>query len=112
MDAMIAAADRIVVPRPVRRLAIAAAAALTTLWCIASFWFPFGWDQGMFASVGHVIVRGGMPYRDGWETRGPLAFYIFAWAERLFGEHMWSVRVFDLLLLLAGMLAVGVIVRR
>jgi len=95
-----------------RRLAFAVALGLTILWCTASLWFPLGWDQGMFASVGDVILRGGMPYRDGWETRGPLAFYVFATAESLFGRHMWSVRILDLLLLAAGMLGLHSIVRR
>jgi len=95
-----------------RRLAFAAALGLTILWGAASLWFPFGWDQGMFASVGDVIVRGGMPYRDGWEMRGPLAFYVFAVAESLFGRHMWSVRILDLLLLGAGMFGLHSIVRR
>jgi len=85
---------------------------LVVLWCIASFWFPYGWDQGMFASMGDVIVRGGMPYRDGWELRGPLAFYVFALGEWLFGRHMWSVHVFDLPLLVAASIAVGSLVAR
>jgi hypothetical protein len=88
------------------------AMGLSMLWYIASFWFPFGWDQGMFASVGDVIVRGGMPYRDGWETRGPLPFYLFAAAQSLFGRHMWSIRIFDIPLLLTGMFTLGSLVAR
>src|SRR5258708_1726550 len=94
------------------RLALACATIFTGLWCIASFWFPFGWDQGMFAAVGDVILRGGMPYRDGWEVKGPLAYYGFALAQWLFGRHMWSIRILDLALLLAGMAALAGMVGR
>jgi len=94
------------------RAIFACAAALTATWLCASFWFPFGWDQGFFASVGDVIVRGGMPYRDGWEIKGPLTYYLFALAQWIFGRHMWSIRVFDLPLLIAGMALLGAAVAR
>lgn len=101
------------IPRiSITRLAFVCGMALMALWCIASFWFPFGWDQGMFASVGDVIVRGGMPYRDGWEMRGPLAFYIFALAQWLFGRHMWSIRILDLPLHITGVCALASLVTR
>jgi hypothetical protein len=87
-------------------------AALAALWAIASFWFPFGWDQGFFAAVGDVILRGGMPYRDAWEIKGPLPQYAFAMAQWLFGRHMWSIRVLDLPVLIAGAAALGSIVAR
>jgi 4-amino-4-deoxy-L-arabinose transferase-like glycosyltransferase len=93
-------------------LGIVCAAGLTAAWCVASLWFPFGWDQGFFASVGEVILRGGMPYRDGWELKGPLTYYAFALAEWLFGRHMWSIRILDLPLLIAGMVALARIVKR
>ena len=89
------------------RVVFACAAAFTAIWFCASFWFPFGWDQGFFASVGDIILRGGMPYRDGWEIKGPLTFYAFALAQWIFGRHMWSIRLFDLPLLLAGMAALA-----
>jgi hypothetical protein len=88
------------------------AAGLTVAWCVASFWFPFGWDQGMFATVGDAIVRGGMPYRDAWDMKGPLAYYGFALAQFLFGRHMWSIRILDLGLLFVGMAALAALVSR
>jgi hypothetical protein len=99
-------------PFALARLGLAGATGLTLLWCAASFWFPFGWDQGIFASIGDVILRGGMPYRDGWDMKGPLAYYGFALGQWLFGNHMWSVRVLDLPLLLAGMTALAFMVAR
>ena len=94
------------------RLLLICAAGLVVAWCMASFWFPFGWDQGFFAAVGDVILRGGMPYRDGWEIKGPLTYYVFALAQQLFGRHMWSIRILDLPLLLAGMAALARMVKR
>jgi 4-amino-4-deoxy-L-arabinose transferase-like glycosyltransferase len=96
----------------VARLVTVCAAGLTAAWCLASFWFPFAWDQGEFASVGEVILRGGMPYRDGWDQKGPLTYYAFALAQWLFGRHMWSIRVLDLPLLIAGIVALAEIVKR
>ena len=84
------------------RLGLACAIGLSLTWCIASLWLPFGWDHGFFAAVGDVVTRGGMPYRDGWEVKGPLAYYGYALAQWVFGRHMWGARIIDLLLLLAG----------
>src|ERR1043165_8774620 len=88
-------------------LAIACATTLALTWCVASFWFPFGWDQAMLASVGDVKLRGGMPYRDGWDMKGPLVYYVFAFAQWLFGRQMWSIRALALGLLLAGATTFG-----
>jgi hypothetical protein len=53
-----------------------------------------------------------MPYRDAWEIKGPLPQYSFAMAQWLFGRHMWSIRVLDLPVLIAGAAALGSIVAR
>jgi len=75
---------------------------LAVLTALASFTWPFGWDQGIFAWVGDVIYRGGLPYVDGWDIKGPLVYYIYACAEWVFGRHAWSIRVLDLFLLLSS----------
>jgi len=93
-------------------LALAAAGGLAIVWCIASLWFPFGWDQGIMAAVGDQIVRGGMPYRDGWDMKGPLAFYLFAAVQWIFGRHMWPIRILDVLLLLVAAGVLGRMVAR
>lgn len=93
-------------------IGLAGATSLTLLWCVASFWFPYGWDQAILASIGEVILRGGMPYRDGWDMKGPLAYYVFALGQWLFGPHMWSVRILDLPVLLGGMTALALMVGR
>jgi hypothetical protein len=84
------------------RLTTAVGIALCVLWGLASLTFPFGWDQGIFAAIGDATVRGGMPYRDGWDMKGPLAFQAYALAQALFGRTMWGIRVLDLPLLIAA----------
>ena len=78
-------------------------ALLATLsWAIASLAYPLGWDQGMMGTIGDVIVRGGLPYRDGFDMKGPVAFYLFAGTEALFGRVMWGIRIVDLGILFTG----------
>ena len=68
--------------------AVAVGAAMLT--------WPLGHDQGVFALNGSVVAAGGLPYRDAFETRGPLAFYLFALLRWIFGPTAWGVRVLDL----------------
>lgn len=91
----------------VNRLALGAMFGLVLMWSAASFWFPFFWDQAILASVGDVVVRGGMPFRDGFDMKGPLAYYGFAAAQALFGRHFWSIRVLDFPFLVCGTIALG-----
>jgi hypothetical protein len=70
--------------------------ALVALWAVSSLWYPFGWDQGIMAWVGSRILDGGMPYRDAFDIKGPLAHYIFALAQWIFGHNLWGIRVLDL----------------
>jgi hypothetical protein len=74
----------------------------TLSWAVASIAYPLGSDQGMMGSIGDVIVRGGLPYRDGFDMKGPLAFYLFAGTEALFGRVTWGIRIVDVGILLTG----------
>ena len=49
----------------------ALALGLVAVWAVASLGWPFGLDQGIFAWVGDTVLRGGWPYRDAWEIKGP-----------------------------------------
>lgn len=84
------------------RVALAFVVALALLagaWSLSSLWLPFGWDHGVFGLVSDVIRRGGVPYRDIWEIKGPAALYVYAAVDALFGARMWGVRLLDLALL-------------
>jgi hypothetical protein len=93
------------------RGALALLALLLALLGAASLWWPFSWDHGVFGWIGDTIVRGGMPYRDAWDVKGPLTFYVFAAVDRLVDKAMWGIRVFDLVMLGLGMAAAGRMVR-
>ena len=79
--------------------------AFILTWAISSLWWPFGHDQGIFAWIGEVILNGGVPYRDAWEVKGPLAHYVYALAQLLFGRTMWGIRLLDLCFLALGLTA-------
>lgn len=86
-----------------------ALAALAMAWAFTSLWLPYGWDHGCFGYLSDTILRGGMPYRDALDFKGPLTFYIFAALQAFFGRQMWAIRAFDLALLgCAGVAAVRV----
>ncbi|HTI01810.1 MAG TPA: hypothetical protein VL752_12765 [Acidisoma sp.] len=74
------------------------AGILTAIYAVTSLALPFGWDQGMMASVGSSWVHGGVPYVTGWEIKGPISFVPYALAQLLFGPTMWGVRIFDVLM--------------
>jgi hypothetical protein len=83
-----------------RALLLAALVAFCGFWATASLWFPFGWDHGIMATAGDVILAGGMPYRDAWDIKGPLAHLWFAAAQWLFGRGQAGIRVLDLALVI------------
>lgn len=78
---------------------------LVLLVACASLTWPFGSDQGIFAWIGDIINRGGLTYRDGWDIKGPLGYYVYAFAQWLFGPRVWSIRLLDMMLLAAACLA-------
>jgi hypothetical protein len=88
-------------------LAAAAFCAFVVAWGVSTLWWPFGPDQGVFAWIGDVVLAGGQPYRDAWETKGPFAFYLAALARALFGRGTAGLRAFDFLLLVGALVAVG-----
>jgi hypothetical protein len=85
--------------RALTALAFAAAAGIAAAWAATYLTWPFGWDHGAFAWVGDVIVRGGMPYRDAFDVKGPLSFYPSALVQLVTGRNWWGIRAFDLVLL-------------
>ena len=74
-------------------------ALLALTWCVSSLWLPYGWDHGVFGAVSDVIRRGGVPYRDIWEMKGPVALYLYAAVQGVGHPQMWGVRVLDLIFL-------------
>lgn len=90
-------------PRPplsLRSLLLALAAPVTALLALLpTLAFPFGRDQAVFAYVGEVIARGGMPYRDAWDLKPPgiyLAYALLAALAPNGAALMTAVRLADL----------------
>jgi len=102
----------VIARRVVRGLGAVVAVAFVILWALASLSWPFGLAQGIFAWVGDTIVRGGVPYRDAWEVKGPATHYLYALAQLLFGREVWGLRVLDLALLAASAAALCGLVGR
>ncbi len=57
--------------------------------------FPFGRDQGVFAVFGRSILEGQGPYKDVFDIKPPLIFYIYALAFKMFGTSVLGLRIFD-----------------
>ena len=70
---------------------------LLAAWIPASVAMPLMRDQGIFAWVGQTILRGGAPYKDAWDVKGPIVHLLYALAFAMFGQHEGAVRVFHLL---------------
>ena len=84
---------------------------LVVLTVFASFTWPFAWDHGIFAWIGDVINRGGMPYRDAWDMKGPLAYYVYAFSQWIFGHNMWGIRIIDCIFLLISTNSLFLLIR-
>ncbi len=48
-------------------------------------------DSGAYAYVGQVIYHGGVPYRDAWDHKPPLTFYLDALSFAVGGENRWAL---------------------
>jgi hypothetical protein len=89
-----------------QQIAFGFASLLALLWACTSLSYPFGWDQGVLAWVGDAIHHGEVPYRDRWDVKGPLTYFVFAFAE-LFGVNEWAIRVVDLAFLGVAAVLIG-----
>jgi 4-amino-4-deoxy-L-arabinose transferase-like glycosyltransferase len=56
-------------------------------------------DSGVFLYIGQQILEGQVPYRDVWDHKGPLIFYMNALGLALSGGSEWGVWVLQLFLL-------------
>ncbi len=57
---------------------------------------PLYTDATVFALGARTILSGGFPYRDLWDVKPPGIYFVYALAFIPFGQHMVSVRIFDL----------------
>src|SRR5712691_6347835 len=59
--------------------------------------FRYGRDQGIYAAVADVMLRGGMPYRDAWDFKPPGIFVIYAATRAVLGSGQWAIRLVEVL---------------
>lgn len=57
--------------------------------------FRYGRDQGIYAAVADAMARGGAPYKDAWDFKPPLIFFVYAAARSLLGQGMLAVRLLE-----------------
>ncbi|MEP6779943.1 MAG: hypothetical protein ABJC26_08645, partial [Gemmatimonadaceae bacterium] len=49
----------------------------------ASLIWPLSWDEGIFAWIGGVLLKGGTPYVDAWDVKGPVTYFVYALAQAI-----------------------------
>jgi 4-amino-4-deoxy-L-arabinose transferase-like glycosyltransferase len=62
-------------------------------------------DQGVYAACGSILIHGGAPYRDCWDTKAPLTHYTYALAQLLFGIDLKGPIILSAIL--AGLTGLG-----
>jgi hypothetical protein len=72
-------------------------AILASVLLFPSLFYPLARDQGVFAYVGSLILKGAWPYRDVWELKPPGIYYTYAAILGCGGHSIFAVRAFDLL---------------
>ncbi|MBN1475965.1 hypothetical protein JXA47_04355 [Candidatus Sumerlaeota bacterium] len=83
-----------------RRLILPIALAWVIL---ASLWWPtidhpLGRDQGLFAAVADALLDGGVLYRDAFDLKPPLIYWLYETTLVLW-HSAWAIRLMDLVLL-------------
>lgn len=71
-----------------------------------------GPDSGVYAYFGSAIVHGQVPYRDVWEQKPPLGFYLNALAVLLFGQNIWAIWWFNLIWIVLSGIAFFLILKK
>lgn len=73
-------------------------AAVATAFGLVSLDYPFGRDQGLFYYAAREwLLRGQVLYRDVWDHKPPVIYFVHMLSIALFGERLWGIRVLELL---------------
>lgn len=79
---------------------------IALIYSLPSLGYPFGRDQAAHFYVGREWLHGLLPYRDIWDHKPPGIHLIHALSIAVFGAHQWSIRLMEII----GLLAMGWIV--
>ena len=61
--------------------------------------------------MAETILAEGMPYKDAWDVKGPLPYYVYALAQWMADHEEWGIRLFELLFVSYGMIAMWWVTR-
>jgi hypothetical protein len=79
----------------------------------APFWnVPLSRDQGVYATCADVLLSGGVPYRDCWDTKGPMLHYTYALAKLIFGVNSSGPYILNALAIAATALILAALAYR
>lgn len=87
------------------------AAVVFAGWSLLALTWPLSGDAGVFAWMADTVHRGGAPYVDAWDTKGPAAWLPSLFLQVLFGRTAWGIRLFDIAMVLAALAAMRSIAR-
>ena len=73
--------------------------------------FAYGRDQGIYAVVADAVLHGEHPYKDAWDFKPPMIYFVYAWARLFFGGSMVSIRILEATALLSMVAAFGFLSR-
>lgn len=64
---------------------------------LAGLLYPFHPDEGVYLTIGKVIISGGLPYRDIFDQKPPGLYFILALGIRSLGTGLWWPRALMIL---------------
>ncbi|MCL5998783.1 MAG: hypothetical protein M1546_22405 [Chloroflexi bacterium] len=85
--------------------------AVLALLAVPQLWYPYGFDQGVYAACGDVIRRGGVPIRDCFETKQAGVMVMYA-IPMLFSLSPMAVHAFALLWTALTAVVIGQVAKR
>jgi 4-amino-4-deoxy-L-arabinose transferase-like glycosyltransferase len=69
-------------------------------------------DESVYIDVADNIMNGGMPYKDAWDHKPPLIYYLFDMAFMLFGKSISGVHIFTIFYITATSFLMYIMVSR
>jgi hypothetical protein len=69
-------------------------------------------DEGVFVYIGQQVLGGKIPYRDVWDHKGPLIYYINALGLWIGGGSLWGIWLVEAILLATSLILLYLLVRR
>jgi hypothetical protein len=104
--------EHTVAPEGWERLLLPFVAVCVVGWSLLALTWPLSGDAGVFSWMADTVIRGGAPYVNAWDTKGP-ASWLPSWLmQRITGRNAWGIRAFDIVMLLLALAALRSIGRR